>query len=74
MARDVLVTMGDFHQWRDLPVTKMLYEYVAEFAGYEVSALAQSAGINPPDDRYKVGKIAGLALLADWTPNLVEDE
>lgn len=70
--RDVLFTAGDFQAWLDHPVTKSMLEDIINLINAESADLIMNAGQNQIADRYKSGKIAGLAWVADWQPELKE--
>jgi len=72
MDRRVIVD-SQYKDWRSHPVTQLFLDEIIEHIEVEMAALATGAGMNPTADRFAVGKIAGLTLLADWKPQLVED-
>lgn len=64
----------DVQNWREHPVTALFLEHVLFIMDIEMNHLATQAGLNPTDDRMRVGHIRGLAELADWEPDYIEDK
>ena len=50
----------DFLDWKSHPVTKRVFEGLKEQEALMQEQLAQSAGIDSSEDRYRVGYIAAL--------------
>lgn len=60
--------------WKNHPVTRLFLNEMISQVEAEIAALATGAGVNPIQDRYQVGKIAGIGFAVDWKPQLSEDE
>ena len=73
MDREV-VNYSAWVDWKHHPVTRLFLDEMINVIEAEIAALATSAGLNPTNDRYTVGKIAGVSLGVDWKPQLVEDK
>ncbi len=67
------ISKDDFLRWRESPVTQAFLENVLQAVDGELKFLASDAGLNPIQDRFRVGHIKGLTELADWEPEFVED-
>ncbi len=50
----------DFLDWKSHPVTKRVFEGLKEQEALLLEQLAQSAGIDSSEDRYRAGYIAAL--------------
>lgn len=68
-----VVTAAEWRDWKEHPVTKLFNEEMLEQIGAQIQSLVLGAGIDPPADRFSVGKISGLTELSDWKPQIVED-
>lgn len=75
MARsEVMVTMGDYRQWKESEITKLLFETLLELMNSKAGTLVIDAGINPAQDRWNSGYIKALGEVFDWVPDLKEGD
>jgi hypothetical protein len=51
---------SEFADWKTHPITKRVFEGLREQEQIQLEQLAVSAGVEPTDDRFKVGYIAAL--------------
>lgn len=54
------MTREEFADWKRHPVTKQVFEGLREREAQKAEGLIQSAGVDPSQDRYISGYIAGL--------------
>jgi hypothetical protein len=57
----------EFDEWRDHPVTRAVILKLKEYQETFMLSLAEDAGIDPLNDRYRVGRIHAYAELANIT-------
>ena len=55
-----MVTREEYLDWKRNPVTQALFSSIAERINDGAKDLASSAGLNPSEDRFKVGMIAAF--------------
>lgn len=62
------MTKDDFVNWKNSPVTKEIFIRIQQNVERLKEELSESAGINPINDRFKSGAIAGYndLLLIDF--------
>lgn len=63
----------DLINWRQHPVTMLFLEETLNTIDQQMQMLSQEAGLDSLKDRYRVGLVQGLAALADWEPNTIEE-
>lgn len=67
-----MVSKDDVVSWKQHPASKLfLKDTLIELDSY-IATLANSAGLNQLEDRYKAGIIFGLQWLIDWKPSVLE--
>lgn len=69
-----MITKEDFIQWRSEPVTKRVFELIAEKLNLGIEELSYRAGENPVTDREYVGKISAYRDLLGISFYELEDE
>lgn len=63
-----MISKSEFIDWKNSPVTEQVFKLLQQRKDALVESLAETAGLNPIQDRYYAGYIAALneVLLADW--------
>ena len=62
------VSKEEFVEWRQSPVTKQFLEFVRKQISEAKEALAETAGLDPLQDRHLVGGIDALKDVLEWNP------
>lgn len=73
MSKDP-ISLQDFLAWKETAITQAFLSNVVELIEMLIADLVVTAGVDPIQDRYKSGRIAGLSELADWRPNLINED
>ena len=62
------VTKEEFIEWRHSHVTKQFQEFVQSIISQAKETLAETAGLEPLQDRHLVGGIDALKDVLEWNP------
>ena len=68
------IYIGEFADWRDHPITKMLMASIDDAFSELASDLVNRATVDTNHDQYVKGVLRGLGMAKSWTPDLVDKE
>lgn len=69
-----LFSKDEYLEWRNHPVTEAFLADVIDLMDKDIADLVNYAGEDPSADRKKCGRVEGLKQLADWQPEIIDEE
>jgi hypothetical protein len=69
-----MVSISDFADWRNMPITQELLKAIAAQIEHFVAMIVNDDKLDYDKIQYQKGMVAAFAQVAGWTPELIAND